>query len=1259
MTEVTPKELHPSGTRSALTIRSASGSGAAAIVDLSTVGTGFVFNTGGTTGASVTIQEVQIENASTGSAVAFNADKQSTLNIIDSVFDDNDITDCGGAIYAEFPTRALSGTPLYVVDISGSTFTSNSSETCGGAVAVVENSVGAGPRTGDLTVSINSSTFDTNGVVQGSSRAYSSGEGSGGAVFVEYGPHINLDSEVTITDTDFTNNTSSGPYYPTSGGPYTEFARGGAIYAIVDAMTVSVSSEASNRFSSNEAIYTGSFNGGGNLEGGGAIYIEAYKGVSISDTEFTSNVAGSSTRTYSYNDNYAEGGAVLALTDDLIISDSTFGTGNTDENSAHGFNAWGGAVAQIILGDGSGFTCGVGGAVLCTIIQDSDFTENASDGDDEGVIYGGAVAILGFTDKDTEVVIDGTNFTSNNSLGRGGAVYAGFPERSNAVTAPDYSVSVSGATFTANASDTYGGGLVVEGQDYGTASFMGNLDVDIDSSTFSSNIVNQGSSRVFLDGEGSGGGVFINFAESGLDAYVTVTDTDFTDNIANGPYHSSGGPYNESAQGGAIYAIVSSLSVATALTSTNSFSGNEAVYAATFNGTGNLEGGGAIYADAPDGVSISDSVFTSNVAGSSIRSYLFDQNYAEGGAVLAISDDLTVVGSVFGTDATDGNTANGFNSFGGAIAHIVLGTAGPTATSTVTDSTFESNRIGGSASGLIYGGAMAVLELAGTVNTTAIVEGTSTSTFLTTFDNNLAEDNAIARGGAVYFYGLETIQVNAASFTGNETDGYGGGISAYLSDSLEITDAYFEQNVAGRSGGGVSAELLDDFLEEGSIYLQNESDGTAPYDGGGGIYLYRIGTSIVRNDTEFTENDAEGKGGGIFATRNDGLYSATSRDDQHHLNYYYNRSDTLTIGTGSTPDVFFTDNTAGNAGGGLAVTVFPDVSVEQTEFTDNAVIGDGGGIALEQVQAASIDESWLGPDTTGNVASGLGGGIYAHASTPIDASFTLTHSLVLSNTFVRENEAYGGGGVAVGGVGTIIHASHLYQNLADEGGGLRAALTSVSVERSSIWNNQAIGSSSSGDGGGILVVNGDVSTINTTLDENESNGNGSAATVRSIDANASLSLEFSTVFENGWTSSHSGGSGKSVHLETLDSAYTATLNSEKSIIFSNASGSECTYSGPGTEIGLATNVLSSDLTCLTTGSGITTSTSAPVSSTVSTTSATLFGGKETYEAHGRWFEPTSSSAINVVPCSGNLIDQENSPRSPTPINNCEIGADEL
>lgn len=306
------------------------------------------------------------------------------------------------------------------------------------------------------------------------------------------------------------------------------------------------------------------------------------------------------------------------------------------------------------------------------------------------------------------------------------------------------------------------------------------------------------SSTIQNSGAGSDGGAVLTPGD------ITVSNSTFTNNSA--------GEY-----GGAIYA-----------------GGEIRVEQSTFIGNTAGDAGGAIATHSGETITVTNSVFQSNVA-----TGISDDVYAGGGAIKGGDGLLRVDGSTFSENIS--------HLDGGAILHF--------GDIEVTDSVFEDNEARFIADGsYIADGRGGAIFAVSEDNTKLVSVSIDSSEFL--------RNESVGAGGAIRVEGR--IEVSQSSFWDNSAGGYGGAIDIQEFEDFSgdettsrISSSDFRTNYATDGDGGAIDGSDYVLIIEESQFLDNYA-----YEDGGAIWS----SGLVRVlDSDFSENTAGDDGGAIYA----------------------------------------------------------------------------------------------------------------------------------------------------------------------------------------------------------------------------------------------------------------------------------------------------------------------------------------------------------------------------------------------------------
>jgi len=546
-------------------------------------------------GRTLTLNEITINNFTTSSSGAA-IYSLGNLNVNTGIFKSNSADLNGGAIYStgsftidssEFTsnTTVRDGGAIYATgsgtkNITNSTFTENT--TTGTAITIANNNGGGAIWNGSGVMNITNSDFYNNvtnispsnsggGAIANSSGTLNiiggifdsnKSTSQGGAIYSLYGT-LNISG-----GTSFTENIAAS-----TGGAITLLGGAGNVITIDNASFSLNKAGISGGAISTQGtlkINQGSFDQNTATGSGGAIY--ASQAITITDSSFTNNSGGS-------------GGAISSTAGINISSIDTRNIFTNNTAASGGAIGVGGASTSTI--SGSDFISNTatttaspngGGAINNTstlTLTDNTFTENTSKADGGAIYNNGSLKI-----KDN-------TFTGNTTTNRGGGIFS----HSSGI------ITIDNTTFDGNKAGTSAGALYSYG------------DTTITGSTFKNNVAQNGA-----------GGAVNNDAH-GSTLTLTVIDSIFDKNTANGGNGAGGAIYNgvgniavtgstftnntAYANGGAIYNIVGRT---TTINGGTTFE-NNSVTAAVGNG-GAIYNAGTLVLNSD----LSDITFTDNTA---------------------------------------------------------------------------------------------------------------------------------------------------------------------------------------------------------------------------------------------------------------------------------------------------------------------------------------------------------------------------------------------------------------------------------------------------------------------------------------------------------------------------------------------------------------------------------------------------------------------------------------------------------------------
>lgn len=906
--------------------------------------------------ALLTLEDANFTNNNAGGfggAVYLGTGVQTTIGN-GVTFTGNHAAKDGGALYLanQYTLHVKDTTTLVQVPVTfnGGTFTNNSTDAYGGALAFDPAFDGLA---GDTIEGVTFGTSETTTSDEENAEAETILHGNyaalrGGAI--AFNSYI---EENTLKNCTFTGNTAlryaGAVYYPNNYSKTSDF---NPVYT-VDGCTFARNSATYDDNTSNDAT-------------GGAIVIQIDPVSTAPDTMQTASLYVKNS-TFTGNTAIGWGGAIATRQETnrantricLNIDGSTF-TGNS--TSA--------AVSNAFMGGGAVYA----GGYADTVFTANTFTENYSAG------YGGAVEFSnGNYYKDRTVTLgalqaDGTvdqskanTFTDNTASSHGGAVFFGAQWSGDNTNGIYTTGKMYGGTFTNNTTKWAGGGALylssgtqrddlgfeavgVKFTDnqavqsaYGGAVYLYGITASFKDCEFSGNTTDQNhggamyiqrTKRFDLDGvhfsnntagivrnDGWGGAIFINDCPSTLKPTFNWNNVTFEGNTSC----SHGG------------AVGINTSVYLTLNATNiTASNNKSI----------SQNGGAFYLS-QGRYTLKDAVFENNTAGSS------------GGAIYVWNQYSGNSLTINGNSRFVGNTAN--NS-GGAVQ-------------------LESNdkyRTGADGNLEYYHGE---LNIIGTADAPIV------------FSNNTAKNYS---GGALCIGAHNTDTLNYLDVHDNTAQWYGGGI--YINNSTTegtLTNSKIHNNTTSRAGGGVD---IHNYL----YYQETKVDNTTVItrtDKPGNFTIQDC--KITENSTTGTDNNCSG-GGGIGITsdlRRGELY----KEDSGTVNII----DTVVEGNTTTlagGGIYCGYNGTNNISGGSISNNTSGTAATTAIDATNKYKYSGGAVAVRNNTTTIKDGTLI----TGNTSGVDGGALYVKNanSSVLPASLTTKDCTISNNTAKKGGIAY-------------------------------------------------------------------------------------------------------------------------------------------------------------------------------------------------------------------------------------------------------------
>ncbi len=377
-----------------------------------------------------------------------------------------------------------------------------------------------------------------------------------------------------------------------------------------------------------------------------------------------------------------------------------------------------------------------------------------------------------------------------------------------------------------------------------------------------------------------------------------------------------------------------------------------------------------------------------------------------------------------------------------------------------------------------------------------------------------------------------------------------------------IIQANTNDSVVHFMTGETSTSILDGFTVKGGTYGHGGV--------GGGIYIGN-GSPTIQNCTirdNYTTTYSNG-GGGIFVDTS-GYVTLTNCNILSNKSRYGGGLRLMGTATDSTiTSCLFRNNSGDPAASGMGGGLYAsgNVTVDSSIFTDNLAGQNGGGIYLTNSKTLTITNTRI----SGNYTSQFdGGGFYLDDNTLV----------TMSNTIITSNYArYGGGilgdpgadmkiyscslrnnmasisgldGVAIklNGGDFVLKDSVLYSNAARGGGGIYMSGTfsvAAVIENTTFGRNRTKYSTSAWPrGGGINLSDATLNITNCTFSENWAFGGGGAIKVNSGTLTVKNSILYGDTADNG--SAEIEGTA-TVTYSDVQGGYTGTGNINSDPLF--------------------------------------------------------------------------------------------------------------
>lgn len=370
------------------------------------------------------------------------------------------------------------------------------------------------------------------------------------------------------------------------------------------------------------------------------------------------------------------------------------------------------------------------------------------------------------------------------------------------------------------------------------------------------------------------------------------------------------------------------------------------------------------------------------------------------------------------------------------------------------------------------------------------------------------------------------------------------------------------------SGSGIYVGQ-DDSLTLNNVTVSGNTATSASAGGG----LFSLGGTVTINNSEFSNNYAEGNGGAMFVSLSEASISSstiTQNTAGKGGGLFLNETN-LTISQNS----LISENYATTTGAGMHASNGNSINISNSTLRANDTGSNGGGIYTAAISAAQKNRLSLTNSTlTSNSASESGGGVFLSSS----------DTMVMSNSTVHRNSAYrfGGAFYVFSNAQLELDTVTVSGSSAAESGG---ALALIGAGVFSTITKSTISGGSANFAGGLLVQDGaNVVLTNSTVSGNRARQVG--AGLAAVAGGSYVRMTNSTLVNNSTSQANSFGAGISMQdsaelelFNSLVSGNSATIASSFAndiSLLSNATG-EVAASLIGDSAKTSTESFSSDL----------------------------------------------------------------------------------
>lgn len=318
--------------------------------------------------------------------------------------------------------------------------------------------------------------------------------------------------------------------------------------------------------------------------------------------------------------------------------------------------------------------------------------------------------------------------------------------------------------------------------------------------------------------------------------------------------------------------------------------------------------------------------------------------------------------------------------------------------------------------------------------------------------------SSISAGGAIRGTTGSTITLIDSTISGTSSRSNGGAI--FTQGDVDITRSTIRDTSSAGIGGAIAANTA--LIEDSRIELASARNG-------GGVY--GINVTLINSSVEFST--ASEKGGGIFAqgslTIQASRLSANSADEGGGGAYAQGSAAILQSRM---------ENNASSTGSGGGLLLEGGSTVTASVFSENSAKDNGGAILTQG--PLTIETS----DFVKNTVNGSGGALYLDAGT--------STTVEISKTGFTDNEADSDGGAIQSLSSLKINQSSFFNNNAKTGSG-----GAISIDLADLLtvNNTTFGENTAGTSGGAILSNIDSSIENSSFVRNTSVSTGAAIAV--------------------------------------------------------------------------------------------------------------------------------------------------------------------